>query len=275
MIRVAGLYLYPVKSLRGIAVESAEVDALGLAGDRRFLVVDGSGRFVTQRTVPRMALVSTALSNGFLHLSAENHGSMKVPTPSDPAARILPVSVWSHHDLLAEDGGDDAADWLGQVLGMHCRLVRIGPAFHRELTRDGARPGDLLAFADGAPLLVTTHASLDELNRRIRSHGGQPVPMDRFRTNLVLEGCVAFDEDRWTHLDIAGVRFRASGPCERCLVTTTDQQTGQRGKEPLKSLAVFRRGENDPSSVVFGVNLIQETKSGRVTVGDPVTVATL
>ena len=260
MIRVAGLYLYPVKSLRGIAVESAEVDALGLAGDRRFLVVDGSGRFVTQRTVPRMALVSTALSNGFLHLSAENHGSMKVPTPSDPAARILPVSVWSHHDLLAEDGGDDAADWLGQVLGMHCRLVRIGPAFHRELTRDGARPGDLLAFADGAPLLVTTHASLDELNRR---------------TNLVLEGCVAFDEDRWTHLDIAGVRFRASGPCERCLVTTTDQQTGQRGKEPLKSLAVFRRGENDPSSVVFGVNLIQETKSGRVTVGDPVTVATL
>jgi uncharacterized protein YcbX len=272
MIRVASLLLYPVKSLRGTPVANAVVDDLGLTGDRRFLVVDPDGRFITQRTVPRMALVSTSLSGGLLNLSAEGAGAISVSIPSAPSAPTLPVNVWSHVGLLAEDCGEEVAAWLGDVIQTPCRLVRAGAAFHRPVTRDEARPGDRFSFADGAPLLVTTTASLDDLNRRIVAAGGALVPMDRFRPNIVLEGTEPFAEDHWTGLDIAGVRFRATGPCDRCIVTTTDQVTGQRGKEPLKTLATFRRDPQEPSSVLFGLNLIQESKSGSVTVGDPVVI---
>jgi uncharacterized protein YcbX len=272
MIRVASLFLYPVKSLRGTPVASAVVDDLGLTGDRRFLVVDPDGRFITQRTVPRMALVSTSLSGGLLNLSAEGAGAISVSIPSAPSAPTLPVNVWSHVGLLAEDCGEEVAAWLGDVIQTPCRLVLAGAAFHRPVTRDEARPGDRFSFADGAPLLVTTIASLDDLNRRIVAAGGALVPMDRFRPNIVLEGTEPFAEDHWTGLDIAGVRFRATGPCDRCIVTTTDQLTGQRGKEPLKTLATFRRDPQEPSSVLFGLNLIQESKSGSVTVGDPVVI---
>jgi uncharacterized protein YcbX len=272
MIRVASLLLYPVKSLRGTPVANAVVDDLGLTGDRRFLVVDPDGRFITQRTVPRMALVSTSLSGGLLNLSAEGAGAISVSIPSAPSAPTLPVNVWSHVGLLAEDCGEEVAAWLGDVIQTPCRLVLAGAAFHRPVTRDEARPGDRFSFADGAPLLVTTIASLDDLNRRIVAAGGALVPMDRFRPNIVLEGTEPFAEDHWTGLDIAGVRFRATGPCDRCIVTTTDQLTGQRGKEPLKTLATFRRDPQEPSSVLFGLNLIQESKSGSVTVGDPVVI---
>lgn len=272
MIRVAALFLYPVKSLRGTPVPTAVVDELGLAGDRRFLVVDPDGRFITQRTVPRMALVSTSLSGGRLHLSTDGAGSISVGIPSDPSAQALPVSVWSHSGLQAEDCGEEVASWLSDVITTPCRLVRAGAAFHRPVTRDEARPGDRFSFADGAPLLVTTTASLDDLNRRIVDSGGESVPMDRFRPNLVIEGTEPFAEDHWKGLDIAGVHFRATGPCDRCIVTTTDQLTGQRGKEPLKTLATFRRDPHEPSSVLFGLNLIQESKSGSLAVGDPVVV---
>lgn len=275
MIHVTGLFLYPVKSLRGFPVANASVDAQGFTGDRRFLVVDESGRFLTQRTVPKMAMISTSLAGGFLQLSADDSGSITVPTAHDPSAPLVAVSVWDQHDLLAEDCGNEVAAWLGGVLGAPCRLVRMGPAFLRPVLRGNPTPDDHFSFADGAPLLVTSTASLDELNRHIIGNGGDPVPMDRFRSNLILEGTEPFAEDRWTHLDIAGVRFRTSGPCERCLVTTTDQLTGQRGKEPLKTLATFRKASGDSSSVLFGVNLIQESKSGLVSVGDPVSVTPL
>lgn len=274
MIRVSGLFLYPAKSLRGFPVATAAVDDLGFAGDRRFLVVDETGRFLTQRTVPRMALVATALSDGLLHLSAEEVGTLAVPVAPDPSAPTISVSVWSHADLLAEDCGEESAAWLGEILGTRCRLVRIGPDFHRPVTKEQARPGDLFSFADGAPLLVTTTASLDELNRRIHENGGEPVPMDRFRPNLVLEGSEPFAEDGWAGLEIAGVRFRAAGACERCIVTTADQLTSQRGKEPLKTLASFRRDPRSTSSVLFGLNLIQGDKSGLVSVGDLVRIHT-
>lgn len=274
MIRVASFFLYPVKSLRGIPVATAVVDDLGLEGDRRFLVVDPDGRFITQRTAPRMALVSTSLSGGLLRLSAEGAGSVSAGIPSDPSAPTLPVSVWNHEGLLAEDCGEEVASWLSEVLATSCRLVRAGAAFDRPVSRDEARPGDHFSFADGAPLLVTTSSSLDDLNRRIVGTGGAPVPMDRFRPNLVLEGTEPFEEDRWAAIDIARVRFRATGPCDRCIVTTTDQLTGQRGKEPLKTLATFRRDPQDPSSVLFGLNLIQESKSGRLATGDPVAIRT-
>src|SRR5260221_432818 len=135
IMHLSGLFIHPVKSLRACAVTSAEVDALGLVGDRRFLVVDGSGRFLTQRTLPRMALVATALAPASLTLSAPGAGTIRVPREPDPGAPLRSVSVWKSEGLLAEDCGDEPAAWLGYFLGIACRLVRIGPAFHRPVLK--------------------------------------------------------------------------------------------------------------------------------------------
>ncbi|WP_395740627.1 MOSC domain-containing protein [Prosthecobacter sp.] len=269
-MRIHSLHLYPVKSLRGCDVTSVEVDALGFAGDRRFLVVDEQGCFLTQRTIPAMATVSTALTEKSLTLSAEGRGSVSVSRAGDPHAMLLPVSVWSASGLLAEDCGDEIADWLTQVLAVRCRLVRIGGRFRRPVTKAAAHAGDLVSFADAAPLLIVSISSLEELNRRIIANHREPVPMDRFRPNLVIEGShTPFAEEEWAALSIGGVRLRTAGPSERCIMTTTDQHSGRRGVEPLRTLATFRRVA-DGSAVCFGVNFIQESKSGRLNVGDAV-----
>jgi uncharacterized protein YcbX len=184
------------------------------------------------------------------------------------------VSVWKHEGLQAEDCGPEAAGWLSDFLGTAVHLVRAGAAFRRPVTKSAARPGDLVHFGDAEPLLLISQASLDQLNDRILENGGTPVPMDRFRPNLVIEGCEAFAEDTWPHLQVGSLRLRNGGLCARCIITTTDQLTGERtGKEPLKTLATFRRDAHDPTDVNFGVNLINETKQGVVRIGDEVTPA--
>lgn len=271
MITLSGLFLYPVKSLRGFAVDSATVDALGLVGDRRFLVVDEAGKFLTQRALPRMALVSTALDATHLTLSTSPARSVRVPLASAAAAPLRTVSIWKSEHLLAEDCGDEAASFLSDFLATHCRLVRIGEKFSRPILKPAARAGECFTFADGAPLLAISEASLADLNDRIVAHGEDAVPMSRFRPNLVIAGCAAFAEDSWPRFRIGGVVLRAAGPSVRCTVTTTDQLTGERGKEPLRTLATYRRAATDPTDVIFGQNLINETKSGTLRVGDAVT----
>ena len=267
MPRVTGLFIYPVKSLRGCSVPTAELDALGFVGDRRFLIVDPTGKFLTQRTVPRMALITAQLSSGTLTLSAEGAGSVSVSTNSDPAAPLCSVSVWKHEGLQAEDCGTPASAWLSAFLGLTCHLVRIGEKFSRSNLKPAAQSGDQLAFNDACPFLIISEASLANLNDRIQENDGEPVPMNRFRPNIVVDGCDAFAEDTWTRFRIGDTVFRSAGKSDRCIVTTTDQLTGERGKEPLKTLATFRRGQIDPTAVYFGVNLIHETKQGSVRVG--------
>jgi uncharacterized protein YcbX len=269
-VHVAGLYLYPVKSLRGFAVPAADIDALGFAGDRRFLVIDAAGKFLTQRQLPRMALVSTALAPGALTLSAEGAGAITVSTASDPSATLHSVAVWKSEGLQAEDCGPAAAAWLSDCLQQPCRLVRIGEKFRRPVLKKAAQPGDAFSFADGAPVLVTSEASLAALNDRIFENDGEPVTMDRFRPNLVIAGCGPFAEDDWRAFRAGGVTFRQAGKSDRCIMTTTDQLTGARGKEPLRTLATFRRDPVNPASVYFGANYINESKQGRVRVGDAV-----
>ncbi len=272
-MHVSGLFLYPVKSLRGCAVPTVELDALGFAGDRRFLVIGPDGQMLTQRGVTRMALVSTALAGGILTLSADRAGHVSVSTASDPAAPLHTVAVWKHEGLQVEDCGGPAATWLGDFLGITCRLVRIGAKFHRPVTKKAGRAGDAFSFADGSPVLVTSEASLADLNDRIQENQGEPVPMDRFRPNLVLADCAAFGEDAFPFLRIGNVTLRAAGKSDRCIMTTTDQRTGTRGKEPLRTLATFRRDPAlDPTAVWFGANFINESKSGTIRVGDTVTV---
>lgn len=270
-MHVSGLFLYPVKSLRGYAVPAAEIDALGFAGDRRFLVIDEAGKFQTQRQLTRMALVSTAIAHGTLTLSAEGAGHVSVPTASDPAAPLHPVAVWKSEGLQAEDCGPAVAAWLSDFLRLKCRLVRIGEKFRRPVLKKAAQPGDIFSFADGSPILVTSEASLADLNDHIQENAGEPVPMDRFRPNLVLTGCPAFAEDTWPAIRIGDVVLRAAGKSDRCIMTTTDQLTGARGKEPLKTLASYRRDPAlDPTAVYFGANFINQSKRGTVRVGDAV-----
>lgn len=272
-MHLTGLFIYPVKSLRACAVDSVEVDALGFVGDRRFLVVDEHGRPLTQRTLPRMAHIATGFSENLLTLSAERAGTVNVPRAADPAAPLRTVSVWKSEGLQTEDCGDDTANWLGDFLGVKCRLVRIGPAFQRPILKpEVARPGDVVSFADSDPFLIISEASLDDLNRRLAAQGHAALPMNRFRPNLVVTGCPAFAEDSWTTIRVGGMIFRASGPCSRCIMTTTDQFTGERGKEPLRLLATYRRDADDPTNVNFGQNLIHETKSGILRIKDPVVV---
>jgi hypothetical protein len=270
-MRLTGIFLYPVKSLAGISVPSAELDALGLVGDRRFLVVDETGRFLTQRAVPRMALVATALDATHLTLSVSPSASVRVARASDLTAPLRTVSVWKSENLLAEDCGDEAASFLSEFLSVSCRLVRIGPAFHRPVLKSTGRPGDTVTFADAYPLLVIGEATLADLNDRILARGEASLPMNRFRPNLVIAGAPAFAEDTWPRLRVGDAVFRAGGPCARCILTTTDQATGARdGPEPLRTLATYRRDATDPTDVNFGQNLIHETKSGRLHVGDRV-----
>jgi uncharacterized protein YcbX len=271
-MHLAALHIYPVKSLRGLAVQSAGVDSLGAIGDRRFLVVDPAGVFLTQRTAPRMALVAALLDDAALTLRSAGFGEIRVRRAPDPGARLLPVRVWSSEGLLAEDCGDAPASWLGGVLGTPCRLVRIGPAFSRPVKPGRARPGDVMGFADGYPFLAVSEASVGELNGRIGRSGARPVPIDRFRPNLVLGGCEPYAEDAWQRLRIGAIVFRAAGPCSRCIITTTDQATGARGVEPLRTLAGYRRNTAEPTLVDFGQNLVHEVKTGLLSVGDPVEI---
>ena len=272
-MHIAALHLYPVKSLRGFAVPAVDIDELGFAGDRRFLVIDETGKFQTQRQNARMALVDTALANGALTLSAEGAGRISVPTAPDTAAQLRTVTVWKSEGLQAEDCGPVVAAWLSDFLQLKCRLVRIGEKFRRPVLKKAAVPGDAFSFADGAPILVTSEASLSDLNDHIQENAGDPVPMDRFRPNLVISGCDAFAEDTWPAIRIGDAILRTAGKSDRCIVTTTDQFTGVRGKEPLKTLAIYRRDPVNPSSVYFGANFINETKRGTIRVGDPVVVA--
>lgn len=288
-MHLSGLFLYPVKSLGGFSVPSATVDALGLVGDRRFLVVDETGRFLTQRALPRMALVSTSLDATHLTLSVSPSSLPSVPAPSsvrvalasDPAAPLRSVSVWKSENLLAEDCGNDAATFLSDFLATRCRLVRIGAAFTRAIPPHKLPPSlspqpaalpipHVVSFADAHPFLIIGESTLADLNDRLLARGEEPLPMDRFRPNLVVTGAPAFAEDTWAGFRIGDVTFRGSGPCARCIMTTTDQATGERaGPEPLRTLATYRRDAADPTDVNFGQNLIHETKSGTLRIGDP------
>ncbi len=291
MLRVTALNVYPVKSCRGLAVDSTAVDARGFAGDRRFLVVDAQGRFLTQRAHPRMALIETALTAEGLTLSCPGQGSVSVslsalrPPVSGIGAPVSgfafpasglrspvsEVSVWK--DLVtADDCGDAPAQWLGDFLGLSCRLVRAGSAYSRlipgrkipaALAALGAPPHEV-SFADAFPFLVISEESLADLNARLDA----PVPMNRFRPNLVVAGGTPYAEDDWRRFQIGEVVFHGATRCGRCVVTTTDQLTAVRAPEPLRTLASYRRDAE--GAVLFGRNLIHETKTGRVNVGDAV-----
>lgn len=267
MLTLAGLHIYPVKGLKGLALDSAAVEPWGLAGDRRWMVVDSRGRFLSQREEPRLALiVPTPLGEDGLRLALAGRDPVTVARPAPDAGRV-DVTIW-RDTVSAAPAAPEADRWLSDVLGVPCRLVYMpDPAVARPVDPGFGAPGDMVSFADGFPLLVTTAASLGDLDRRL----GRPVPMSRFRTNLAVEGGAAWDEDGWGRIRVGAVTFRVVKDCARCAVTTVDQETGVRSadNEPIRTLAGFRRVAN--GRIIFGQNLVPEHR-GTVRVGDPVTV---
>lgn len=264
MPRIAEIWIYPVKGLRGRRLDAAAVEPWGLEGDRRWMVVDRNGRFVSQREAADMARVAVEPRPGGLVLSMEGNGSVEVATPDASAPRIE-TTVWrARVEAALADAA--AGDWLSGAIGVEgARLVHMGdPERARPVSAEHGAPGDRVTFADEAPLLLTTRPSLDDLNGRL----AQPVPMDRFRPNVVLEDCAPWAEDGWSRLRIGEAELSVVWPCTRCVVTTTDQKSGARAEdgEPLRTLATFRPARGGPR---FGWNLIPR-RLGRIAVGDPV-----
>ena len=258
---IAALFVYPVKSCRGLQRSAAVVTERGLAHDREWMIVDAAGRFISQREVPRLALIVPALSAAALELTAP--GMAAVTIPFDRSGVTLPVTVWRDR-LPAIDQGDTVAAWISAWIGSTARLVRFDRRLRR--TCNPAYAGDTgahTAFADAYPLLVLAEASLADLNQRLES----PLPLNRFRPNVVLSGVDAYDEDHIDELAVAGVTMKLVKRCTRCQVTTTDQDTASLGSEPLATLAGYRM-DAALGGATFGVNAIVVAGEGReLTVG--------
>ena len=267
MGRVAGLFVYPVKGCRGITLEHAVLETRGLRHDRRWMIASPQGRFLSQRELPALATIETRIDGEALHLVV---GGRHLALPLDDRGEAVEVQIW--RDGASARRPDRAADvLLSACLGREVMLVRFPDATRRACDPAFAAEAET-GFADGFPLLVTSTASLDEVNEAILERGGSPVPMTRFRPNLVIEGVAARTEDLSSRLDLAGgVGLRLVKPCARCIVTTTDQATGERGSgEPIDSLRRIRR---DPSSgeVLFGQNAVPEPESATcIAVGEAV-----
>lgn len=262
--RVASLHVYPVKGCRGIAVDSADVAVTGLvtrgAGDREWMVVGDDDRFLTQRELPRLALVATEVSPAGLRLTAPHMPPLDVPFA--PAAAPHEVVVW-RSTVLGRDCGDAAAKWMSDWLAHEVRLVRFDRSRRRECNREYAGDsGAHTMFADGYPILVANSASLHDLNQRLAARGHGALPMDRFRPSVVIDGLPAFDEDHVDTIAVGDVVLRLVKPCVRCQVTTTDQASARVGVEPLPTLGEFRM-DAKLGGVTFGVNAIVVAGEGR------------
>jgi uncharacterized protein YcbX len=262
---VSELHVFPVKSLRGGRVAAVAVELCGFAEDRRWMVVDPAGRFMTQREHPLMTRVQAALEGGALVLSTD--AGLRTVVPENPHGALLPVRIWND-TIPARDCGAGTAAWLSEVLCTPCRLVHLTSETERRVhAAYAAHEGETVSFADGFPVLLASSASLADVNTRLQ----QPVPMLRFRPNLVVEGSAPWAEDSWRRIRIGEAIFRVAKPCDRCIITTLDPETGLQpdGNEPLRAMSQFRRDTR--GRVMFGQNLVPE-RCGVIRVGDAVEV---
>ncbi len=258
---VSELCIYPIKGCGGINLESAELDEFGLKGDRRFMVVDEEGVFLSQRKHHAMCRIHIQREDGFTIASFDGMEDLVIEPSME--ANDIPVRIWDD-DVVAADMGEMAAIWFSHALGQKTRLVGIGPQYSRNVRIGDTAYSSKMHFGDSCPVLVITKDSLDDLNRRL----DRPVPMDRFRPNLVIDGTTPYAEDSWQYIRIGDQMLQFAKKCGRCTVTTIDQQTGEAGPEPLRTLSTYRK---DGNKVCFGAYYLPITK-GTVRVGDEVSV---
>ncbi|QRR04194.1 MOSC domain-containing protein [Dyadobacter sandarakinus] len=259
------IWIYPVKSLGGISLREAHTEERGLQDDRRWMVVDEENVFVTQRVLNKMALIGVEIQDAGLRIFHRHHEGDEVLVPREPVTgELLHVKVW---DDIAEavTVTREADEWLTRQLGKKVRLVVMPESTERKADPRYAQYGENVSFADGFPYHLISQASLDDLNARL----ADPVTMRRFRPNLVVTGADPYAEDAWTYISIGDVRFQRVKPCARCVLTTIDPQTAEKGTEPLKTLATYRRMDK---KVIFGQDFVL-SNPGLIRIGDPVTLS--
>ncbi|GAA5154525.1 MOSC domain-containing protein [Nocardioides marinquilinus] len=279
-MEVTALHRYPVKSMRGEGLDAADVEPWGLAGDRRWMLVDGGGTAVTAREVNRLLLLVPELTDAGLRITAPDAGVVPLEVAVPDPAHQVPVAIFSSR-LTAAAAGGDADRWLTDVLGREVRLVHLDDPARRPTGPGYGEDADVVSFADGYPLLLTNEGSLAALNDQVLAgadHGRDPLPMTRFRPNLVVGGAEAWAEDDWRTIrvggtddtdDTDGATFRLVKGCARCVMTTVDPETAEREREPIASLARIRRFDR---ATWFGVNLVPDTPGATIRVGDRVEV---
>jgi uncharacterized protein YcbX len=248
MITISSLIYYPIKACRGFDVETAKIERMGLQHDRRMMVVTPDGSFLTQREFPRLALITPKLQDGMLELSAPDYDSIHVGIQTTGVS--IPVEVWKSKGVQAIDQGEEAAQWFSDWLSADVRLVHIADGYRRKVSPEYAvNSDDHTGFADGYPILLASEEGLQDLNSRLEA----PVPMNRFRPNLVIKGCEPYAEDTWNRIHAGDVELAVVKPCARCEVTTIDKNTLETSKEPLKTLGKYRKHK---LGAIFGQNVI-------------------
>jgi len=262
---VTGIFIYPVKALRAFACDSAVVTPRGLEGDRGWLVINQEGKFITQRQIPALARISAAVLPGRLQLCDAQGHTITIAYPHANAARRV-VTIW-RDQIEASAADTNADDFISAATGVACHLVYLPAGSLRPVDPRFGQPDDHVNFADAYPLLLCNESSLQDLNNRLKN----PVPMSRFRPNLVINGAAPWAEDDWRIVKIGDLILEVVKPCDRCQVTTIDQQSGVQpdGSEPLRTLATFRRDAQN--HVIFGQNAIGR-KLGLIRLGDQVQV---
>lgn len=269
MPEVSQIFVYPIKSCRGIAVSHAEVQARGLAHDRRYMLVDANGRFLTQRQHGRMALIYVSFGDDGFVVEAPGMRPCFIPerlAPGDSAgSTACEVKVWK--DTVEATLADaDTNVWFSAYMGFACGLVYLADTQHRPVLHESAGFDDEVSFADGAPLMLLSEASLMDLNERLKN----PVTINQFRPNLVVTADAAYAEDTWRHVEIDKARFDVAWPCSRCILTTIDPATGERDPEgePMNALKRYRFHDR---AVFFGQNLLPRA-TGRIAVGSALSI---
>ncbi|PCH96038.1 MAG: oxidoreductase [Gammaproteobacteria bacterium] len=273
VVKVSSLHIYPIKSTAGISLPHANVDELGLAFDRRFVLSDPFGQFITGRTEPKLCLVKTNLTEQGLELSAANMPTL-ILSYKNFSDQYQNVTIWGDK-IAGQLCSIEANSWFSDYLQRPCQLLFFGAKSQRErksVTVDTKNnKARKIAFADGYPLLLISQASLDQLNFRLASNQQQKVSMAHFRPNIVVDNCLPFAEDGWQHIRIGEVEFKVSKPCQRCIFTTVNPITGEKhpAQQPLQTLKSFRK--NDNNEVLFGQNLIALNR-GQIKAGDQLTI---
>jgi len=245
MISVQQLFIYPVKSCRGIELDAAELVATGLRYDRHWMLVDRDGNFISQRLYPQMTRIHTRLDASEL-VCTSPQGELRVPLAEQESPDLRDVHIWNDR-CRAAIVSSTASRWFSAWLGIPCDLVYLPDQERRLVDPTYAHNRDIVSFADGFPLLVTSQASIDLLNDKLNDN----LSIERFRPNIVVAGCAPHEEDHWTAIDIANITIDLVKPCSRCVIPSLDPELGERHPSLNKTLASYRRRDGQ---IMFGMN---------------------
>lgn len=261
---LSGLYIYPVKSLGGISLNEAEIEDRGLKYDRRWMLIDNEGTFVTQRKHSSLALLQVSIEKDRVTITHKEDPAQNISfITGEQSGAPIPVKIWDDQ-CTALEVNSNVSQWFTDFMKMEVRLVEMPANEKRHVDPRYAKNEEIVSFADGYPCLLIGQGSLDGLNEKL----DQKIKMDRFRPNFVFTGGEPHAEDSFLEFDLSGIQFTAVKPCARCVLTTIDQQTGAKGVEPMKTLAGYRTINK---KVMFGQNLIH-SGSGTIRVGDQINV---